>query len=162
MFDLFKIKLTTNEVSSSLFNIIMDSRIIDGDYLDDDDSVLITEWKQRILYLARFYDFLDRNGLNNIKWQLISHWVTQNCKADDEREHTLQVIKTLRKIQKINELFDTTSSQEEFTSRWLNTDIFGNGHDLSQMMLITHWCTEHSELAMDILESTLKKVRIIN
>lgn len=159
MFGLFKQQITTEQASSSLYLLIKEN-LVNDDVKDSDGNVLITKQKQRLIYLSRFYDFLEKKGFDTIKMRLVIFWTTDNYKIEDDSNLAEKTIATLGSIQKINELFDASSSQEEFTSRWLNTNIFGKDFDLQQRMLITAWCVEHSKAATDVLVSAFKKFKV--
>lgn len=161
MFGFFKQKTTTDEVSSSLYLLIKENLVKD-DIRDGENIVLITKQKQRLIYLSRFYDFLEKKGLDTIKMRLVVYWTTDNYEIENDNDLAEKTIITLGSIQKINELFDTSSSQEEFTSRWLNTNMFGKDFDLSQRTLITACCIEHSKAATDVLISAFKKFKIVD
>ena len=159
MFGLLKQKISTEQASSSLYLLIKEN-LVNDDVKDSEGNVLITKQRQRLIYLARFYDFLEKKGLDTIKMRLVVFWTTDNYKIENDTDLAEKTIATLGSIQKVNELFDVSSSQEDFTSRWLNTNMFGKDFDLSQRMLITSWCIEHSKAATDVLISAFKKFKI--
>lgn len=159
MLNLFKKKITTDEVSSSLYLLIKEN-LVDDDIKDNAGNVLITMYKQRLFYLSRFYDFLEKRGFNTVKMRLVLYWTSDNHKTRDESEYTKKMINVLASIQDINKLFSVSSTQEEFTSQWLNTKIFGKELNLEQRVLITSWCTENSQVINELLVSTFNKFKI--
>lgn len=159
MFNFFKKKITTEEVSSSLYLLIKEN-LVNDDVKDSDGNVLIPMRKQRLFYLARFYDFLERKDFKAIKMRIVLYWTTDNHEIKNDSEYTKKIINTLASIQDINKLFDASLSQEEFTSQWLNTNIFGKEFNLEQKVLITSWCMEHSKVITELLVSTFNKFKI--
>lgn len=159
MLNLFKKKITSDEILSSLY-LLIKKDLVKDDLKDNKGNILITTHKQRLFFLSRFYDFLGKNGLDKVKMRLIAYWVNDNYKINNDIDFTEKTINVLGSVQKINELFEPIQNQEEFTSKWMRTPIFGKEFDLSQKILIMSWCFEYSKSATDILISALRKFEI--
>ena len=159
IFNLFKKKITAEEMATGLYHATVSNTVKDS-LKDHDGNTLLTKKEQSILLTQHLYDLLANRNFKKANLYLLTTYVVNNHKIKNNNDLTFEIAISLDTIEKISKFFKEIppESHKFFKQKFL----FDKELNPIQKTLVMQWYVSHCQIIDSAFESSMKKFKVID
>lgn len=157
MLNLFKKKISVEEMATGLYLAIIRDTVKEPLKSEDGDEILSKE-EQSLMLLSHISTVLDSYNLKEVIPHLLSVFVQESRKPHTEADWSVHMLEVTDSVSKIKAFFSKISPESD--AFYKQDFLFDKNLDFTEKTIALAWYVEHAKAIDVILRDSLKKFKL--